>query len=150
MNADRLLAFKPPRIAMGLSLIAFVAHILHPAPLLSLPPLPAALVAAAGFAIMMRAWWLFRRAETPICPTATPHAMLTEDIYSLTRNPMYLGMILMLSALALYFGTVPFIVAAVVYAVVLDRIFCDYEERKMMQLFGARYEAYRRKVRRWL
>jgi len=150
MNVNAITSLRPPRIAMGLAVVAFAVHLLDPMPVLSLPPLPAVVIAVAGFTMMIRAWWLFRNAGTPICPTDTPLTMVTGDVFSLSRNPMYLGMVMMLAALALYFGTVPFIAAAVAYAVVLDRVFCVYEERAMLQRFGASYEAYRRRVRRWL
>lgn len=150
MNANQLIRLRPPRIAMGLAIFAFLANALYPAAVAPPLPLLAAAVAATGFSIMLRAWWLFRKVETPICPTATPLEMVAEDVFALTRNPMYLGMTAMLAALALLFGTIPFIGAAVVYWIVMDRVFCVYEERAMLQKFGASYEAYRRRVRRWL
>jgi len=52
---------------------------------------------ATGFGIMMRAWWLFRQHQTAICPTAETTLLITDDIHAFTRNPMYLGMVLMLS-----------------------------------------------------
>jgi protein-S-isoprenylcysteine O-methyltransferase Ste14 len=150
MNANRFVRLRPPRIAMGLVLIALLVHARYPVSVSPQFPLLATTVATAGFLIMIRAWWLFRKVETPICPTDVPLTMVTEDVFSFSRNPMYLGMILMLVALALNFGTLPFIAAAAAYAVVMDRIFCPYEERAMLQRFGASYEAYRRRVRRWL
>jgi protein-S-isoprenylcysteine O-methyltransferase Ste14 len=54
------------------------------------------------------------------------------------------------SGLALYFGTLPFYVAALTYFVVIDRVFCQYEEKKLEAAFGDEYRRYRTRVRRWL
>jgi protein-S-isoprenylcysteine O-methyltransferase Ste14 len=63
---------------------------------------------------------------------------------------MYLGMTLMLGALAVAMGTAPFYVATIGYAVVLDRVFCSYEEQKALVEFGDEYATYTKRVRRWL
>ena len=63
---------------------------------------------------------------------------------------MYLGMVAMLGGVAIYFGTAPFYLAAIVYFFVIDRWFCHYEEEKLVATFGRAYEHYRSKTRRWL
>ena len=63
---------------------------------------------------------------------------------------MYLGVVTMLSGVAAWFGTLPFALAAVAFFLVIDRVFCPYEERKLAFGFGESYERYRRRVRRWL
>lgn len=146
----RLIEHRPPRIAMGFVLIAIAAHVLAPLPLHPALPATAIITAAAGFLIMIRAWWLFRIAATAICPTATSTSLLTHDIYSVSRNPMYLGIILMLAALALALGTAPFYLAVTGFAIVMNQVFCPYEERKALAEFGDRYQAYAQSVRRWL
>jgi protein-S-isoprenylcysteine O-methyltransferase Ste14 len=103
-----------------------------------------------GFAIMMRAWWQFQQRQIAICPTAPTDALITDGIYRFTRNPMYLGMVLMLSGIALYLGSLPFYVVATVYFLVIDRAFCRYEEQKLLATFGSHYNRYQSDVRRWI
>jgi len=146
----KLIEYRPPRIAMSFVLIAFIAHLLAPMPLHPALPVAASIAGIAGFAIMIRAWWLFKRAATPICPTASSTSLLTHDVYSISRNPMYLGMILMLLGLALAAGSVPFYAIVISYACLIDRVFCPYEEAKSLAEFGDQYRAYADTVRRWL
>jgi len=145
-----LLRYRPPRIAMSLVLIAVAAHLWIDVPLHDGALFAAAFVALSGFAMMLRAWWLFRVAGTAICPTATATSLVTHDVFSLSRNPMYLGITLMLMGLALYAGTLPFYIAAITYFIIMDRAFCRYEEHKSFQEFSGEYASYARRVRRWL
>jgi protein-S-isoprenylcysteine O-methyltransferase Ste14 len=103
-----------------------------------------------GFAIMMWGWWLFKIHATAVCPTVASKQLVTEGIYRVTRNPMYLGLIMMLLAIALGVGTLPFYLVTVVYFFIINNVFCPYEEHKLTQAFGERYSLYRDRVRRWL
>jgi protein-S-isoprenylcysteine O-methyltransferase Ste14 len=99
---------------------------------------------------MMMAWWQFKERKVAICPTASTSHLITDGIYRFTRNPMYLGMVTMLGGVAVFFGTLPFYVVTIVYFVLMDRLFCLYEEKKLVATFGRDYASYRSKVRRWL
>ena len=98
-----MLQYRPPRIAMSLLLGAVVLQLIVSS---DVPLLPASLAggtlsALLGFGIMLRAWWLFRLRNTAICPTATTTTLITDDVFRLTRNPMYLGIALMLLGVAM-------------------------------------------------
>ena len=110
----------------------------------------AAVLGITGFGVMMWAWWQFQKHEVAICPTDATHYLITDGVYRFTRNPMYLGMIMMLCGIAAYVGTLPFNVAALTYFIIIDRVFCPYEEEKLMAAFGRDYETYRSQVRRWI
>ena len=146
----RLLSFRPPRLAMFLTIVAIAVNLLAPIPVLPAYPATAALAGISGFAVMMRAWWLFRQKKTAICPTARATVLVRHDVYSVTRNPMYLGMILMLSGLALQIGTLPFYAVAATYFIIINYVFCPFEECNLEPLFGKEFLAYRQQVRRWL
>lgn len=147
---EQLLAYRPPRIAMLLTLVAIVFHWLIPLSLLPAFPFAGALTGALGFSLMLRAWWLFRKRETAICPTAVASVLVTNDVFSLTRNPMYLGMVLMLLGCALVAGTVPFYTVCLAYFAVINYVFCPYEEQNLQGSFGEEFLDYSRRVRRWL
>jgi protein-S-isoprenylcysteine O-methyltransferase Ste14 len=148
----RFIQYRPPRIAMSLLCIAIMVSILPNLALSLHRPLyaTALLIGFAGFALMIRAWWLFKTANTAICPTRRSSSLVTHDVFLITRNPMYLGMSLILAAVALGVGTAPFYVATLAYFLILDRVFCPYEEQKARQEFGDVYEDYVRHVRRWI
>ena len=108
------------------------------------------LIGFLGFSIMIRAWWLFQQHETAICPTAETTSFIVSDIYRLTRNPMYLGMIMILIGIALLVGSWPYYFVTILYAVILNHVFCPYEERKLLDQYGAEYADYTLRVRRWI
>jgi protein-S-isoprenylcysteine O-methyltransferase Ste14 len=151
-TCSRMLAYKPPRIAMSLLALATLMQIGLPSDRPQLPSLliPGLVFAALGFGIMIRAWWLFRQHDTAICPIAESTSFITCDIYATTRNPMYLGMILILLGIALAAGSWPYYVVAGFYALILNHVFCRYEERKLRDQYGAEYVAYAARVRRWI
>ena len=147
-----LINFRPPRIGMLFALVATAMHWLLPVwgnVQFSCPVVGAAL-ALSGFSIMMWAWWLFKKGEVAICPTASTVRLLTSGVFRFSRNPMYLGMVSMLLGLAAYVGTPPFYLAAVCYFAVLNFVFCPYEEAKLAGTFGQEFLNYKARVRRWL
>lgn len=148
----RMLTYRPPRIALTLLLTAVALQLVLPATLPALPAAPSAgvVVAALGFGIMTRAWWLFRLVNTAICPTANTTTLITGDVYRVSRNPMYLGILLMLLGVAIGVGGLPFYLAALLFFLVIDFTFCPYEERKLEESFGRRFITYCKVVRRWL
>ena len=145
----RLVVLRPPRIAMSLVAAAAVAHLVFPVVVLPPSVLGGALLGTAGFALMIRAWWLFRRAGTPICPTHDATTLLTRDVYGITRNPMYLGIVTMTLGIAIGFGTAPFYLAAVLLFGILNFVFCPYEEQRLRAAFPG-FDAYADRVRRWI
>jgi protein-S-isoprenylcysteine O-methyltransferase Ste14 len=152
IKTTRILDFRPPRIAFSLVLAAGIAHYLIPMQVLALPASTVGAIATGltGFAIMIRAWWLFRLRGTAICPTAATSVLITDDIFAISRNPMYLGMVLMLLALAIFLGSLPFYAAALAMFVILNNAFCPYEEQKLLRSFTDDFAAYKTTVRRWL
>ena len=151
-NCPRMLQYRPPRIALTLLLTAGVLQLtlMTAGPSLAAAPLGGAILALIGFGIMLRAWWLFRQAGTAICPTAQTTTLITRDVFRLTRNPMYLGIVMMMLGIAAATGGLPFYVAAATYFLIIDSVFCPYEEEKLARDFGTGFERYRRQVRRWL
>jgi protein-S-isoprenylcysteine O-methyltransferase Ste14 len=149
---SKILACKPPRIAFALLALATLIQISLPIDWTRLPSFlfPGIAFTALGFSIMIRAWWLFKLHETAICPTATTTTFITGDIYKLTRNPMYLGMILMLLGIALLAGSWVFYIVTAIYTLILNYVFCHFEERDLLHQYGDEYAEYIARIRRWL
>lgn len=147
-----MIHYRPPRIAMVILGVAAIWHWLVPLQPVRLFMSTHVAIAlfAFGFGVMMWAWWQFQRHEVAICPTDRTDYVITDGVYRFTRNPMYLGMILMLFGVAAYVGSLPFYIAAIVYFVLIDRTFCPYEENKLADAFGEQFDVYRSKVRRWI
>jgi len=137
---------------MSLLVIATALQLMLPVdwPRLATLPRAAFVAAALGFTIMIRAWWLFRLRKTAICPTAESTTLITSDIYRLTRNPMYLGIVLMLLGVALYTGGVVFYAANIGFFLIINFAFCPYEEEQLRRGFPHDFPAYAARVRRWM
>ena len=144
----KILHYRPPRISMLLLIIASAMHGFMP-PLrvvVFASPLLALAIGVTGFAIMMWAWWLFQKAETAICPTAKSSKLVTKGIYSFTQHPMYLGIIMMMAGVSVWFGSLPYYFVTVVYILVIRLVFCPFEEEQLTQQFGEDYISYRKMV----
>jgi protein-S-isoprenylcysteine O-methyltransferase Ste14 len=76
--------------------------------------------------------------------------LIRHGLYRWTRNPMYLGAVLLVSGVAVLLGSLPALLVAVAYVVILQEGFVRHEERLLEQRFGEEYRSYRRAVRRWL
>lgn len=77
-------------------------------------------------------------------------ALVTSGIYRYTRNPMYLGMATWLLAWAAWLGSLVALVGPALFVAFMNRFQVGPEERALAQLFGAEFDAYRSRVRRWL
>lgn len=148
----RLLDMKPPRIAMGLLLLTGVLWHLSPQNTVFYFPykLIGTVCAASGFVIMMWGWALFKKARTGVCQKECTSTLVRTGAYRYTRNPMYLGMLLMLAGAAFFMGTIPSLLAPVAFFIIMDKVFIPFEEGKLLNSFVSEYSDYMEKTRRWI
>jgi len=112
----------------------------------------AALLLIGALIIGLAAVYGFRRAKTtvnPLKPEAST-ALVTGGLYRWTRNPMYLAMLLLLLAWACIVSNWAALAILPLFVAYLNRFQIGPEERALQARFGAEFESYRRKVRRWL
>jgi protein-S-isoprenylcysteine O-methyltransferase Ste14 len=106
----------------------------------------------AGLLVALAGVREFRRARTtlhPLRPEAASSVVRT-GIFARTRNPMYLGILLLLLAWGAWLANLASLALAAAVVPYLNRFQIEPEERAMARNFGAAYEAYRREVPRWL
>jgi protein-S-isoprenylcysteine O-methyltransferase Ste14 len=111
------------------------------APVLVLPG--AALVLASG------GFFVVRGRGTPAL-FDPPRHFVASGPYRLVRNPMYVGALLLLAGLALYFGSPTLLVAVPLVFAIAHLLVILYEEPHLRRTFGAPYEDYCHAVHRWL
>ena len=92
----------------------------------------------------------FRRAGTPVIPFEPSTTLVTGGWFGVTRNPMYLGLALILSGVALIDGTLGAFLPLPVFIAIMHFRFIRAEERFLEGIFGEPYRAYRARVRRWV
>lgn len=103
-----------------------------------------------GTALTVRALQLFRLHRTTPEPFRTSRALVTSGPFRVTRNPMYLGILLMFSGVACLLGTVAPWLVVLMLGVVFDVLFIRREEGQMETKFGDVYRHYKAQVRRWI
>jgi protein-S-isoprenylcysteine O-methyltransferase Ste14 len=119
-------------------------------PGLPLPLLGLALV-VLGAVPPVWAVMLFRREGTEINPTSPANAKLvTGGPYRFTRNPMYLGLVVITLGIAVWVGAWPMFAAPLALFVTSNWVHIPFEEAKMRRQFAAGFDAYVRQVRRWV
>jgi protein-S-isoprenylcysteine O-methyltransferase Ste14 len=83
-------------------------------------------------------------------PFEPPRRLVASGPYGYLRNPMYLGAGLALGGAALFYRSAALLIYAVVFLAATHAFVVLYEEPTLARLFGAPYEAYRARVRRWV
>jgi protein-S-isoprenylcysteine O-methyltransferase Ste14 len=145
----------PPLVVLALAaLIVWFAPVLSGATALDIPmgSALAAGLAAAGLATGIAAVVGFRRAGTTVDPRNPDKTtqLVTGGIYRFTRNPMYVGMALLLSALAVARADTLGFLAVPLFIAFIDRFQIVPEERALRAHFGDAYADWCRRVRRWI
>jgi len=148
------LKVPPPALALVIAVLMWLLSLLAPALAFTIPAriLIAILLALAGLATAIAGVTTFARAKTTVNPT-TPQkssSLVSWGIYSVTRNPMYLGLLLELTAWAIFLSNpLPFLLLPV-YMLYINRFQIEPEERALTALFGPEFAAYQSRVRRWI
>lgn len=93
---------------------------------------------------------VFAKHKTNIKPYKDPDTMVMEGPFRFSRNPMYLGMLLVLIGGALKFGFVEALAMPLLFFAVANWWYIPFEEGRMQHMFGDAFEDYRAKVRRWI
>ena len=97
------------------------------------------------------AFALFRREDTEINPTSPANRKLvTCGPYQFTRNPMYLGLVALSLGIAVWIGSWPMFMAPFAVFATVNWVHIPFEEAKMRRQFGAAYDDYVARVRRWV
>jgi len=108
------------------------------------------ILGGAGLLLMLLAMHELRRQRTTVLPHRTPDRLVQSGIYSRSRNPIYLGDVLLLAGLILRFDAVLALPLIPILTWVLERRFVIPEENRMRRKYRAEFARYEQKVRRWV
>jgi len=148
------LKIPPPVVALFFGLCMWLASSLVAA--LELPFVlrrgAALTLVAVGLVVSTAGVVAFRRARTTIDPTKpmATSALVSDGIYRMTRNPMYLGLLLALLGWAAFLANPLALLLVPAFVLYISRFQIKPEERTLTALFGGEYGAYQERVRRWL
>jgi protein-S-isoprenylcysteine O-methyltransferase Ste14 len=148
--------FPPPIIFIaGYLLGALIARLWRPVPIV--PDQISQLFGIAGLVaaivgVIIGSWGMltFAMAHTAIVPIHPAERLVQSGPYRYTRNPMYTGLTLLYLGLTAMFNALWPLLMLPIVLMALKRFVVDREEAYLSQKFGAEYENYRRRVRRWV
>ena len=142
----------PPLLFIPPLLLAWLLQTIIPLPLLptGAARLLAGLLFIVGVGLCVWSIALFRRSKTSLVPVKPSTTLVLDGPYRFTRNPMYLGLLCLYLAAALWLNLIWALVIAPLVIVMIQRIVIVKEERYLEQRFGEAYYQYRSQVRRWI
>ena len=107
-------------------------------------------LAAAGVGLAaVRHFSAERTTVNPLNPAAAT-SLVAHGVFRFSRNPMYLALLLALLAWGAWLGNLAALVVPVLFVLAMNRLQILPEERALQAKFGAEYQDYRRRVRRWI
>ncbi|MFT4938827.1 MAG: protein-S-isoprenylcysteine O-methyltransferase Ste14 [Paraglaciecola sp.] len=144
----------PPALTLLIFIgLVFLLKYLYPGPALptwalTLAPVPL----CSGVLVALAGLWQFRRAQTTVDPTHPEKAsqLVSAGIYQYTRNPMYVGMALVLCAGVLKSGLLLSLLLVPLFIWYMTLFQIRPEEQALEGIFAEEYVHYKQKVRRWL
>ncbi|WP_323750408.1 isoprenylcysteine carboxylmethyltransferase family protein [Marinobacter sp.] len=152
---DRL-ELKIPPVAQVVIIAGFMwilAVLLPPLGItLSASALVALFLASTGVAFALLGVWEFRSAGTTVDPRAPDQSanLVTSGVYRISRNPMYVGFMLLLIGWGVFLGNIASFLLLPVFVMYMNRFQIAPEERYMREKFGEEYRHYEAAVRRWV
>lgn len=143
----------PPVWLVGFAVLAWVQARVMPLGLSldgAFTDLLSGMLIGGGIILAVMAVVEFRRHKTTVFPHETPSAMVQTGIYKRSRNPIYLGDVLILAGLILRFDAVLSLVLIPVFVWLLERRFIIPEEDRLRRTFRAAFAQYESNTRRWI
>ncbi len=151
-----MIRLKLPPVALSVIVAALMWCAAWATPALDFR-IPASLVLAAGLTLLGSVICVsgivsFRRAKTTVNPMKpdSASALVISGIYQYSRNPMYLGFLLILAAWATLLANLAAFALLPAFVAYLNHFQIGPEERALGSLFPREYPAYRAQVRRWI
>lgn len=151
----RTLELRIPPLALVMlaaCLMALVAYLVPVGMPFKVPVILACAFGCTGAVIAISGVIAFRQHKTTVNPF-TPErssSLVASGIYQYTRNPMYLGFLLLLVGWAVFLSNVVAFALLPAFIAYMNRFQIQPEERALQQHFGADFQAYMHQVRRWI
>ena len=142
----------PPILALVMIGLIYLSSLLIVPTTFNYQSLLSVLVLILGLACALPSFRLFAKYKTTISPLkpSDTTALVTEGMYRYSRNPMYLGLLLLTIASTIWFGTWLGIIINIVFIFLINFLQIIPEEEALLTIFGEEYEDYKKSVRRWI
>lgn len=152
VKTHRITRTVPPIWLMGTMIVMYLFNGFAPGMMLftdAFIPVGQVLI-LAGFTLVFATARMFKKAQTPLKPFTPVKALLVKGPFRYSRNPVYLGMFIMLVGWAVYLGGLTPWLMVGLFIWMIRRFWVLREEEQMEKTMGDAYLAYKQEVRRWL
>jgi protein-S-isoprenylcysteine O-methyltransferase Ste14 len=143
----------PPVLIVGAILLAIVMGRLYPLQWPGLDDLPARAIGyglgLAGLGLMAWGFLTLQQAGTTFMPNQRADKLVTEGAFAFRRNPIYMGEALAFLGLAELTHNIWFVIVAPLFAIAIQLLAIQPEERHLEERFGQAYLDYKERTRRW-
>ena len=142
----------PPIVTLIFALLSFWLANYLPKLAFNYQGLSSLLMILIGLTIIVIGVKTFNNSDTtinPLNPSEASH-LVTEGVFSYTRNPMYLGMVIILLGVSIYNGVYIGIIILPCFIFYITELQIKPEEEAMVEIFAGDYTDYLKRVRRWL
>jgi protein-S-isoprenylcysteine O-methyltransferase Ste14 len=155
MNNDKEQTKKkilPPVYLLLFLLLAVGLHFIYPVKRIIRPPYTYSGIALIVLGVVFSFWAeaLFKKKKTAIKPFEDPTKLEVSGPFVISRNPMYLGMAIILLGTSVLLGSLIAFISPIGFVIVMNVIFIPFEEQNLEKIFGKEYLDYKQKVRRWI
>ena len=142
----------PPLVTLAFGLSIYFSRGLFPAVEITYSLYLGIFLLLLGFFILISAVRLFRKDKTTVNPLSPEQAtkLVTDGIFKYSRNPMYLGMALVLGSIAIFFNLIGGIILVALFCAYITKFQILPEERAMRDLFSDDFDKYTKVTRRWI
>ena len=147
-----MIMVRPPVVLFASLLVGYALSSLYPVSRAIYPPLHLAglpLIAMGAFSV----FWViktFRKRGTTHRPGEKPSVLVTTGLFRYTRNPIYLGFLLVSIGFAIYMAAITAFASPILFFIAIDGTVIPKEEAILLQVFGKDYIEYKARVRRWI
>lgn len=149
MNATKII--PPVYLLLSIAVMVFLYFLFPGATVLVFPwNFLGIIPLAVGIGINLVADRSFKNYNTPVKPLEKSTTLVTHGVFRVSRNPMYLGFVLILLGIALCMGSLTPFIVVFLFAIFLDIVFIRFEEKKLEETFGQAWLEYTKSVRRWI
>ena len=108
------------------------------------------ILVGAGIVLMLASVAQMVLARTTFLPGRDPRTLVTGGLFRFSRNPIYLGQVMMLAGLYLYWGAAIALPLVALFVRILQHRFIVPEETLLLERFGPAFEEYAQTTRRWI
>ncbi len=142
----------PPAIALFFIALLYLSTYLIPAFRIDYQTILAVICLVAGFSPAGIAFFQFKKRDTTIDPRKPENSteLVVGGVFKYSRNPMYVGLTMVLVSASLFLGAWSGLVLIPVFILLINHLQILPEEEAMEKLFGEQYAEYCKNVRRWI